>query len=184
MSERQHMEKVFSFTLMLVATGLLGMGSQGVLYELAGDLVNKMITWSNECGGKTHAECSRNLTALRKAAYKAAEFSADMASDARTIKARTARPSVMERRVGRPTGDCMSNCSNITGSASTVTIQTSAGRNGRRLRKSNNVAVGYTAKNHDGLTFQMRLRNGCSDLFPVDIKCERSNRSVLARLVR
>jgi hypothetical protein len=75
------MKKLFSFTLMLVAAGLFGMGSQGVLYELAGDLVNKMVTWSNECGGKTDADCSRNLTALRKAAYKAAEFPADMASD-------------------------------------------------------------------------------------------------------
>ena len=30
------MKKLFSFTLMLVAAGLFGMGSQGVLYELAG----------------------------------------------------------------------------------------------------------------------------------------------------
>src|SRR6478736_8978768 len=95
------------------------------------------------------------------------------------IQAKTARLSVMERRVGRPTGDCMRNCSNITATALTVTTQTNAGRNGRRLRKSNNVAVAYTAKNHDGLTFPMRLRNGCSDLFPADIKCL-SDHSVLA----
>jgi hypothetical protein len=75
------MKKLFGFTLILVAAGLFGMGSQGVLYGLAGDLVNKMITWSKECGGKTDADCSHNLTALRKEAYKAAEFPTDIASD-------------------------------------------------------------------------------------------------------
>jgi hypothetical protein len=74
------MKKLLSFTLILATTGLFGMGSQGVLYQLAGDLVNKMIAWSNECGGKTDADCSRNLTALRKAAYNAAEFPTSMAT--------------------------------------------------------------------------------------------------------
>ena len=75
------MKKLFSFMLLLVAAGLFGMGSQGILYGLAGDLVNNMITWSKECGGKTDADCSRKLTALRKAASKATEFPTDLASD-------------------------------------------------------------------------------------------------------
>jgi hypothetical protein len=76
----KRLNTLLSLMLILITTGLFGMGSQGVLYQLAGDLVNKMIAWSKECGGKTDADCSRNLTALRKTASKAAEFSSDMAT--------------------------------------------------------------------------------------------------------
>ena len=65
---------LFSFTLVLIAAGLFGMGSQAYLYTLAEDLVDKMIAWNKECAGKTDADCSRNLTALRKTAFKAAEW--------------------------------------------------------------------------------------------------------------
>jgi hypothetical protein len=65
---------LLSFTLVSIAAGLFGMGSQAYLYTLAEDLVDKMIAWSKECGAKTDADCSRNLTALRKAAFKAAEW--------------------------------------------------------------------------------------------------------------
>jgi tetratricopeptide (TPR) repeat protein len=53
---------------------LFGMGSQAYLYTLAENLVDKMIAWSKECGGKTDADCSRNLTELSKTAFKATEF--------------------------------------------------------------------------------------------------------------
>ena len=72
---------LLSFTLALIAAGLLGMGSQAALYTAAEDLVDKMIAWSKECGGKTDADCSRNLTALRKTAFKAAEFPNELAQD-------------------------------------------------------------------------------------------------------
>jgi hypothetical protein len=63
-----------SLWLRLLLPGLFGMGSQAYLYTLAEDLVDKMIAWNKECGGKTDADCSRNLTALRNTAFKAAEF--------------------------------------------------------------------------------------------------------------
>jgi hypothetical protein len=70
---------LLSFTLALIAAGLLGMGSQAALYTAAEDLVDKMIAWSKECGGKTNADCSRNLAALRKTAFKAAESPIEIA---------------------------------------------------------------------------------------------------------
>jgi hypothetical protein len=65
----------------LSSAGLFGMGSQAYLYTVAEDLVDKMIAWSKECGCKTDADCSRNLTAIRKTAFKAAEWPAELASD-------------------------------------------------------------------------------------------------------
>jgi len=63
---------LIAFALVLIAAGLLGMGSQAYLYTVAEDLVDKMIAWNKECGGKTDADCSGNLTAVRKTAFKAA----------------------------------------------------------------------------------------------------------------
>src|SRR5213078_2123691 len=65
---------ILSLALILIAAGLFGMGSQAALYTAAEDLVDKMIAWSKECAGKTDADCSRNLDALRKTAFEAAEF--------------------------------------------------------------------------------------------------------------
>jgi hypothetical protein len=74
--------KLITFTLVAtIAAGLFGMGSQAALYTAAEDLVDKMIAWSKECGGKTDANCSRNLTALRKTAFKAAEWPIEVAQD-------------------------------------------------------------------------------------------------------
>src|SRR5713101_4212317 len=60
--------------LILCAAGLLGMGSQAALYMGAEDLGEEINAWSKECAGKTDANCSRNLAALRKKAFKLAEF--------------------------------------------------------------------------------------------------------------
>jgi len=72
---------ILSLALILTAAGLFGMGSQAALYTAAEDLVDKMIAWSKECVGKTDVDCSRNLDALRKTAFKAAEFPNELAQD-------------------------------------------------------------------------------------------------------
>jgi hypothetical protein len=70
---------ILSLALILIAAGLFGMGSQGALYSVAEDLVDEMVAWSKACGGKTDADCSRDLSTLRKTAFKAAEFPAQFA---------------------------------------------------------------------------------------------------------
>jgi hypothetical protein len=72
---------LIAFAFVLSSAGLFGMGSQAYLYTVAEDLVDKMIAWSKECGGQTDADCSRNLTAIRKTAFKAAEWPAELASN-------------------------------------------------------------------------------------------------------
>ena len=62
---------LIAFAFVLSSAGLFGMGSQAYLYTVAEDLVDKMIAWDKECAGKTDADCSRNLTAVRKTAFKA-----------------------------------------------------------------------------------------------------------------
>jgi hypothetical protein len=54
------------------------MGSQVVLYALAEDLGEKIAGWQKECAGKTQRNCSRNLEALRKKAFKLAKFAQSM----------------------------------------------------------------------------------------------------------
>jgi hypothetical protein len=72
--------KLITFALVAtIAAGLFGMGSQAALYTAAEDLVDKMIAWNKECGEKTDADCSRNLVALRKTAFKAAEWPIEVA---------------------------------------------------------------------------------------------------------
>jgi hypothetical protein len=68
--------KTFFTTLaaILVASSVIGMGTQGALYEGAEDLISYMTAWNKECSGKTDADCSRNLAAVRKEAYKNAQW--------------------------------------------------------------------------------------------------------------
>jgi hypothetical protein len=65
--------------LLACSGALFSIGSQAALYTLGEDLVDKMIAWSKECGGKTDADCSRNLAALRRTAFKAAEWPIEVA---------------------------------------------------------------------------------------------------------
>jgi hypothetical protein len=57
-----------------VVTTCKSMGTQGALYEGAEDLITYMTAWNKECSGKTDADCSRNLAAIRKAAFKNAQW--------------------------------------------------------------------------------------------------------------
>jgi Dolichyl-phosphate-mannose-protein mannosyltransferase len=50
------------------------MGSQAALYVGAEDLGEEIAAWQKKCAGKTQPDCSRNLDALRKKAFKLAEF--------------------------------------------------------------------------------------------------------------
>ena len=50
------------------------MGSQAALYVGAEDLGEEVAAWQKECAGKTQPDCSRNLEALRKKAFKLAKF--------------------------------------------------------------------------------------------------------------
>jgi hypothetical protein len=70
-----------AFLLMALAGALFGMGSQGALYAGAENLISLMSAWQKECAGKTDADCSRNLTALRKQAFETAKFADELATE-------------------------------------------------------------------------------------------------------